>query len=73
MNPKNTIYDTKRLIGRKYTDDVVQKDVKLWSFAVSGDKDNKPLINVKYKNEDKTFHPEEISAMVIQRLKDTTE
>ena len=73
MNPKNTIYDTKRLIGRKYTDDVVQKDVKLWSFAVSGDKDNKPLINVKYKNEEKTFHPEEISAMVIQRLKDTTE
>ena len=73
MNPKNTIYDTKRLIGRKYTDDVVQKDIKLWSFAVSGDKDNKPLINVKYKNEEKTFHPEEISAMVIQRLKDTTE
>jgi heat shock protein 1/8 len=73
MNPKNTVYDTKRLIGRKYTDDVVQKDVKHWSFAVSGDKDNKPLINVKYKNEDKTFHPEEVSAMVIQRLKETTE
>ena len=73
MNPKNTVYDTKRLIGRKYTDDVVQKDIKHWSFAVSGDKDNKPLINVKYKNEDKTFHPEEVSAMVIQRLKETTE
>ena len=73
MNPKNTVYDTKRLIGRKYTDDVVQKDVKHWAFAVSGDKDNKPLINVKYKNEDKTFHPEEVSAMVIQRLKETTE
>jgi L1 cell adhesion molecule like protein len=73
MNPKNTIYDTKRLIGRKYTDDVVQDDIKLWSFSVSGDKNNKPLINVKYKNEEKTFHPEEISAMVIQRLKDTTE
>ena len=73
MNPKNTVYDTKRLIGRKYTDDVVQKDIKLWSFAVSSDKDNKPLINVKYKNEDKTFHPEEVSAMVIQRLKETTE
>ena len=73
MNPKNTIYDTKRLIGRKYTDDVVQQDIKLWSFNVSGDNNNKPLINVKYKNEEKTFHPEEISAMVIQRLKETTE
>ena len=73
MNPKNTIYDTKRLIGRKFTDDVVKEDVKLWSFSVSGDNNNKPLINVKYKNEDKTFHPEEISAMVIQRLKETTE
>ena len=73
MNPKNTIYDTKRLIGRKYTDEVVQHDIKLWSFNVSGDNNNKPLINVKYKNEDKTFHPEEISAMVIQRLKETTE
>lgn len=73
MNPKNTVYDTKRLIGRKFTDEVVQKDVKLWSFGVSGDKDNKPLINVKYKNEEKTFHPEEVSAMVIQRLKETTE
>ena len=73
MNHKNTIYDTKRLIGRKYTDEVVQHDIKLWSFNVSGDNNNKPLINVKYKNEDKTFHPEEISAMVIQRLKETTE
>jgi L1 cell adhesion molecule like protein len=73
MNPKNTVYDTKRLIGRKFSDDVVQEDVKLWSFNVTGDPNNKPLINVKYKNENKSFHPEEISAMVIQRLKETTE
>ena len=73
MNPKNTVYDTKRLIGRKFSDDVVQEDVKLWSFNVTGDPNNKPLINVKYKNENKSFHPEEISAMVLQRLKETAE
>lgn len=73
MNPKNTVYDAKRLIGRKFNDDSVQEDAKLWSFNVSGDKDNKPLINVKYKNEEKQFHPEQISAMVIQRLKETVE
>jgi L1 cell adhesion molecule like protein len=73
MNPKNTVYDAKRLIGRKFNDAVVQEDIKLWSFNVTGDSNNKPLINVKYKGEDKQFHPEEISAMVIQRLKETTE
>ncbi len=73
MNPKNTVYDAKRLIGRKFTDSTVQDDAKLWSFKVTGDNDNKPMVNVKYKNEDKQFHPEEISAMVIQRLKETTE
>jgi L1 cell adhesion molecule like protein len=73
MNPKNTVYDAKRLIGRKFNEAVVQEDIKLWSFNVTGDSNNKPLINVKYKNEDKQFHPEEISAMVIQRLKETTE
>ncbi len=73
MNPKNTVYDSKRLIGRKFTDETVQDDTKLWSFKVTGDNNNKPIINVKYKGEDKQFHPEEISAMVIQRLKETTE
>jgi len=73
MNPKNTVYDAKRLIGRKFTDSTVQADNKLWSFKVTGDKDNKPLVNVSYKKEEKQFHPEEISAMVIQRLKETVE
>ena len=73
MNPKNTVYDSKRLIGRKFDDESIQEDTKLWSFKVTGDKDNKPLVNVTYKNEEKTFHPEQISAMVIQRLKETTE
>jgi len=73
MNPKNTVYDAKRLIGRKFSDKTVFDDNKLWSFKVSGDQNDKPLIEVKYKGEDKKFHPEEISAMVIQRLKETTE
>ena len=73
MNPKNTVYDAKRLIGRKFTDATVKEDTKLWSFNVTGDKDSKPLINVKFKKEDAQFHPEQISAMVIQRLKETTE
>lgn len=73
MNPKNTVYDAKRLIGRKFNDPNVQADAKLWSFKVSEGPDNKPLINVNYKNEEATFHPEQISAMVIQRLKDNAE
>ena len=73
MNPKNTVYDAKRLIGRKFDDPTVTSDSKLWSFNVTKDANNKPLINVKYKKEDVQFHPEQISAMVIQRLKETTE
>jgi L1 cell adhesion molecule like protein len=73
MNPKNTVYDAKRLIGRKFDDPSVTADAKLWSFKVTKDANNKPLINVKHKNEDMQFHPEQISAMVIQRLKETTE
>ena len=73
MNPKNTLYDIKRLIGRKYNDPYVQSDMKLWSFDVSKDNDDKPIINVDYKDEKKKFYPEEISAMVLSRLKDTAE
>ena len=73
MNPKNTVYDAKRLIGRKFDDPSVASDSKLWSFKVTKDANNKPLINVRHKNEDVQFHAEQISAMVIQRLKETTE
>ncbi len=73
MYPKTTLYDIKRLIGRKYDDDYVQKDKKLWSFDVSPDGSNKPVIKVDYKGEEKKFYPEEISAMVLARLKETAE
>jgi heat shock protein 1/8 len=73
MYPKSTLYDIKRLIGRKYDDPYVQADKKLWSFDIVGDENNKPVINVDYKNENKKFCPEEISAMVLARLKETAE
>jgi heat shock protein 1/8 len=73
MYPKSTLYDIKRLIGRKYDDEYVQKDKKLWTFDVQGDENNKPVIEVEYKNEKKKLYPEEISAMVLARLKETAE
>ena len=72
MNPKNTAYDAKRLIGRKYDDPVAQDDMKLWPFDVVSD-NNKPKIKVNYKGEDATFYPEEISAMVLTKMKETAE
>jgi len=73
MYPKSTLYDIKRLIGRKYDDEYVQKDKKLWTFNINGDENNKPVIEVEYKNEKKKLYPEEISAMVLARLKETAE
>ena len=73
MYPKNTLYDIKRLIGRKYDDPIVQEDKKLWSFDISPDDNNKPVIELEYKGEKKKFYPEEISAMVLARLKETAE
>jgi heat shock 70kDa protein 1/2/6/8 len=73
MYPKNTLYDIKRLIGRKYDDPYVQADKKLWAFDVVSDNDNKPQVSVEYKGENKKFYPEEISAMVLSRLKETAE
>ena len=49
MNPKNTIHDAKRLIGRQFSDNLVQEDVKLWTFNIEDDGNNKPLICVEYK------------------------
>lgn len=69
MNPHNTVYDAKRLIGRKFSDSTVQNDVKLWPFKVEAGAGDKPLISVDYQGKQQTFHAEEISAMVLQKLK----
>lgn len=72
-NPINTVFDAKRLIGRKFADPIVQKDCKLWPFKVEAGPDDKPVIVVKYKGENKKFHPEEISSMVLTKMKETAE
>jgi len=73
MNPSNTVFDAKRLIGRKFSDATVQSDIKHWSFTVIAVKDDKPVIEVDYKGEKKTFLPEEISSMVLIKMKETAE
>ncbi|XP_068623473.1 heat shock protein 68-like [Battus philenor] len=72
MNPENTIFDAKRLIGRKYDDPNVQQDIKLWPFKVIND-GGKPKIQVTYKGKTKRFAPEEISSMVLLKMKEIAE
>ncbi|KAK8396337.1 hypothetical protein O3P69_005402 [Scylla paramamosain] len=72
MNPNNTVFDAKRLIGRKFDDATVQSDMKQWPFTVVSD-GGKPKISVEYKGEAKKFFPEEISSMVLIKMKETAE
>jgi len=72
MNPYNTVFDAKRLIGRKFNDPAVQADAKLWPYKIVA-KGDKPVIQVDYKGETKTFMPEEISSMVLTKMKDIAE
>jgi len=72
-NPNNTVFDAKRLIGRKFSDPTVQKDMKLWPFKVVSDSQGRPMIRVTYKNEVKEFVAEEISSMILQKMKETAE
>eukprot|EP00420_Gonyaulax_spinifera_P020040 CAMPEP_0197889576 /NCGR_PEP_ID=MMETSP1439-20131203/24413_1 /TAXON_ID=66791 /ORGANISM="Gonyaulax spinifera, Strain CCMP409" /LENGTH=685 /DNA_ID=CAMNT_0043509559 /DNA_START=75 /DNA_END=2132 /DNA_ORIENTATION=+ len=74
-NPTNTVFDAKRLIGRKFRDPIVQADIRLWPFKVvsDGTKDDKPMIEVWFQNVNKRFHPEEISSMVLIKMKQTVE
>eukprot|EP00873_Tetraselmis_striata_P003291 jgi/Tetstr1/423555/TSEL_014228.t1 len=71
-NPEGTVYDVKRLIGRKYDDKEVQKDKKLVSYDIVS-KEGKPYVSVKVKGETKVFAPEEISAMILDKMKVTAE
>ncbi|CAL5191505.1 unnamed protein product [Lathyrus oleraceus] len=69
-NPVNTIFDAKRLIGRKYSDSVIQNDLQLWPFKVVSGIDDNPVIVVNFKNEEKCFVAEEISAMILTKMKE---
>jgi len=72
-NPTNTVFDAKRLIGRKFTDASVKSDMAHWPFTVKSGTGDKPLIEVTASGETKTFTPEEISAMVLQKMKAVAE
>lgn len=86
LNPENTIFDAKRLIGRRFNDPVVQADkgtippvitfphnAAHWPFTLFSSEGDKPMIQVEYKGETKKFSPEEISAMVLTKMKTTAE
>jgi len=73
MNPENTIFDAKRLIGRKFEDTAIQNDMKHWPFKVLPKEGSKPHVQVIFKGESKTFSPEEISAMVLLKMKEIAE
>jgi heat shock 70kDa protein 1/2/6/8 len=72
-NSSNTIYDAKRLIGRKYSDPIMKNEISNFPFTVKSDENDKPKIVVNYKNEEKEFHPEEISSMVLIKMKEIAE
>ncbi|XP_061354241.1 heat shock 70 kDa protein 4-like [Gastrolobium bilobum] len=72
-NPSNTVFDVKRLIGRKYSDSIIQDDVNLWPFKVIAGSDDKPTIVVKYKGEEKHLAAEEISSMILTKMREIAE
>ncbi|VDK49007.1 unnamed protein product, partial [Taenia asiatica] len=72
LNPNNTVFDAKRLIGRRFNDKVVQEDMKHWPFKVINSQ-GKPMIEVEYRGETKHFNAEEISSMVLLKMKQTAE
>ncbi|VAI24196.1 unnamed protein product [Triticum turgidum subsp. durum] len=73
MNPINTVFDAKRLIGRRFADAPVQSDIKMWPYKVIPGPADKPMIVVQYKGEDKQFSAEEISSMVLIKMREIAE
>ncbi|PWY79789.1 molecular chaperone Hsp70 [Aspergillus eucalypticola CBS 122712] len=72
MNPHNTVFDAKRLIGRRFGDAEVQSDMKHWPFKVV-EKGGKPIVEVEFKGEAKQFTPEEVSSMILTKMRETAE
>ncbi|KZF26131.1 heat shock protein SSB1 [Xylona heveae TC161] len=72
MNPQNTVFDVKRLIGRRFDDPTVKKDIESWPFKVV-DQGGSPVVQVEYLGETKTFTPQEISSMVLMKMKEVAE
>ncbi|KAK5016852.1 Heat shock protein ssb1 [Cryomyces antarcticus] len=72
MNPENTVFDVKRLIGRRFDDATVKKDIESWPFKVV-DQGGNPMVQVQYLGETKTFSPQEISSMVLGKMKEVAE
>ncbi|CAN6295580.1 unnamed protein product [Urochloa humidicola] len=73
LNPTNTIFEVKRLIGRRFSDESVQEDIKLWPFKVVAGRENRPMIEVQYKGTKQQFSAEEISSMVLAKMKESAE
>ncbi|KAI3409822.1 Heat shock 70 kDa protein A [Globodera pallida] len=73
MNPSNTVFNAKRLIGRKFDDPAVQSEMKHWPFKIVQAADGRPEVQVEDRRENKTFFPEEVSSMVLTKMKETAE
>ncbi|KAF5249103.1 hypothetical protein FOXYS1_15056, partial [Fusarium oxysporum] len=72
MNPRNTVFDAKRLIGRRFDDPTVKKDIESWPFKIVDD-NGSPKIEVEYLGENKQFSAQEISSMVLTKMKEIAE
>ncbi|XP_054786711.1 heat shock 70 kDa protein 18-like [Prosopis cineraria] len=73
LNPTNTVFDAKRLIGRRFSDPLVQSDMNLWPFKIIGGANDKPKIVVNFKSKERHFQPEEISSMILTKMREIAE